>query len=171
MHNGVHFVRRASPRACARDTSARRNALGSGPGDLGPPRGPWPHSLGRLRFSLARYSGPPEPKNSKNVYNGGFDVSVRNVKTPIIQMYPIMQICWFSAHSSSPVGRKVPVLWCFEQPRMWRVWLRLGSSSYDEHTLHTARPKLAGVAENAPKSCRNPTTVPDKVVGNSSNSV
>ena len=59
-------------------------------------------------------------------------------------MYPaIMQICWFLAHSSSPVRRKVPVLWCSEQPRIWRVWLRLGSSSSDALTANAARAKVA----------------------------
>ena len=77
LTNGVHFDGCACARARARDTSASRNALDPGPGTLAPPRGPWPRTLERLRFSRSRSGGDLWQENSKNLINaGGFDVTL-----------------------------------------------------------------------------------------------
>jgi len=76
-------------------------------------------------------------------------ILIPNVKTPINQMlmYPISQILWFLASSSTLVSRSMEVLWCSEQLTMWGVCAHLGSSSSDARTRHTARPKLSSVVE------------------------
>ena len=76
FHNGVHFARRVSTRARARNTSEPGEAWDSGLVRLGPCQGPWPRTLDTLRPDLRRCMRDLLAKNRKKFYNRGFDVTI-----------------------------------------------------------------------------------------------